>query len=93
MNRRTTYTLLALATTALAAIAAAASGGATAPEASTPGQAVSSISHVLNSAGKKQSRTSGSGSRGSCVRPPGPGEYERHVVAFFDSALLKGGAK
>jgi hypothetical protein len=54
MNRRTTYTLLALATTALAAIAAAASGGQQLPR------------HA-------QSRTSGSRSRGSCVRPLGPG--------------------
>jgi hypothetical protein len=73
MNRRTTYTLLALATTALAAIAAAASG-ATAPEASTKPDLGKSLARLVRAAAL-------------------PREYERRVVAFFDSALVKGGAK
>jgi len=74
MNRPTTYTLLALATTALAAIAAAASGGATAPEASTKPDLGKSLARLVRAAAR-------------------PREYERRVVALFDSALAKGGAK
>ena len=74
MDRRTTYTLLALTTTALAAIAAAASGGATAPEASTKPDLGKSLARLVRAAAR-------------------PREYERRVVAFFDSALVKGGAK
>lgn len=50
MNRRTTYTLLALATTALAAIAAAASGGATAPVASTKPDLGKSLARLVRAA-------------------------------------------
>ena len=54
MNRRTTYTLLALATAVLAAIAAAASGGATATEASTKPDLGKSLARLVRAAARPQ---------------------------------------